>query len=278
MSRKDYLYRVFHYLRHRLSARNSGGGGIHSPYLFEWVRMIMRDKNSYYVWRDIECIREQMLQNNSELEYIDWGAGAHVKGEKSVRRVCDLAASSLEPAKYGQLLFRLVNWLGHEKRRLYGKGLNIIELGTSLGITTAYLASADSRDNVTTFEGCPAVVAQAQENWKALGLRNIHCVEGNIDDTIFTYARTCEKMDVAFIDANHTYDATCRYFEALVGNMHAKSVLVVDDIYYNSEMHRAWQWICQRPEVTSTMDLYKMGLVFFDPCYWRRNYTLNVYK
>ena len=50
MKKNVYLYRVSSWLKHQLTARNTGGHGVHSPYLFEWVRMVMSDKNTYYVW------------------------------------------------------------------------------------------------------------------------------------------------------------------------------------------------------------------------------------
>lgn len=280
MNVKTLIYRMVAWIRHRLGARNSGGHGIHSPYLFEWVRMVMSDENQYYVWDEIEKIRMALLNDTSELEYVDYGSGAKEKGEVSTKRVCDIAARSLESAKYGRMLFRLVNWLGHTKRCTEGKGLKIIELGTSLGVTTAYLAAANKGDEVVTYEGCSAVAKIARKGWKQLGMNNIRCVEGDIDDTLLlnapVSAHAREEIDVAFVDANHTYEATCRYFEELSKRVHAKSVVVVDDIYYNKEMERAWKWICARPEVTSTMDLYKMGMVFFDPNYLRKNYRLRM--
>lgn len=271
---KDYLYRIVGYLWHRLTAVHSKGAGIHSPYLFEWVRMVVQEKNSYYVWEAIEQIRHQLLQDNKVLDIVDYGSGARVKGELRKCRMCDVARSSLEPAKYAQLLFRLINWLGHEKHTTSGNGLYIMELGTSLGVTTAYLASANSNDRVVSFEGCPSVAAIARANWKKLGLNNVTSVEGNLDDTLFDFVRACEKVDVVFVDANHTYDATCRYITLLLQKLHSKSVLILDDIHYNLEMQRAWQWLCSLPEVTTTMDFYQVGIVFFNPYFLRKHYKL----
>ena len=58
--------------------------------------------------------------------------------------------------------------------------------------------------------------------------------------------------------------------------MFGKSVMIVDDIHYNEEMERAWREICEDERVTSTMDLYQMGLVFFDKNYWRKNYKIRL--
>ena len=277
------LYRAKSWLRHQLTAWNTGGEGVHSPYLFEWVRMVMMDKNAYYIWGEIERCREKMLRDERELEFVDYGSGK-LKGENGERRrVCDIARRSLAKRKYAQMLSRLVNWLGasHSLENGSGtayslefRGLTIVELGTSLGVTTAYMAAMDSRNRVVTFEGCEAVANIAKENWKALNINNIECRVGKIDVEQLT--RDIEHLDVAFIDANHTYVSTCEYFDVLAGKVREKSVIVVDDIHYSEEMEKAWKAICADERVTSTIDLYQMGLVFFDKHYWKRHYTMRL--
>ena len=293
------LYRVGSYLRHLLTARNTGGHGIHSPYLFEWVRMVMSDENSYYAWDEIEKVRAKMLADEREVAFVDYGAGRKrdslEDGSKTAnslvfserRRVCDIAKGSSAKKRYAQMLARLVNWLGGplltspsrggigDWRLAIGDGqLTIVELGTSLGITTAYMAAMDKRNRVISYEGCPAVAEIAKANWQALGLKNIECRVGEID--VATLAKDLERVDVVFVDANHTYAGTRAYFKVLVEKVHRKSVLIVDDIHYNAEMEQAWREICADDRVTSTMDLYQMGIVFFDPDYWKRDYRLKV--
>jgi predicted O-methyltransferase YrrM len=171
------------------------------------------------------------------------------------------------------MLFRLVNWLGHQMRE-GENGLTIVELGTSLGVTTAYLAGVDTRDKVYTYEGCEAVANIAKENWKVLGMNNIECFIGAIDEEVLKSG--LERVDVAFVDANHTYQASMKYFDLLAEKTHEKSVVVMDDIHHSEEMERAWKDICADERVTSTIDLYQMGLVFFDKHYWKRNYRMRL--
>ena len=295
MKKNVYLYRVSSWLKHQLTARNTGGHGVHSPYLFEWVRMVMSDKNTYYVWDEIEEIRQEMLKETRELEFVDYGSGGPLptspsKGRSAnMRRVCDIAKGSLARRKEAQLLARLVGWLGRplltspsrggigDEASEDRKGLTIVELGTSLGVTTAYLAAMDSRNKVVTYEGCPAVAEVAQANWEKLGLNNIACVVGEITvDSLQLAVDRLSGIDVAFIDANHTCEATLTYFNALASRVHEKSVVVVDDIHYNEDMEKAWKAICADERVTTTMDLYRMGLVFFDKHYWRKHYKMRI--
>ena len=240
---------------------------------------------------------------------------SHTKGKgRDYRRICDIAKGSLAKKKYAQMLARLVNWLGGpllaspsrggvgdgrlamgdwrlamgagqwamgdgqlavgDRQLAMGSGLIIVELGTSLGVTTAYMAAMDKRNKVITYEGCPAVAEIAKENWEALGLKNIDCRVGEITAEILD--RDLERVDVAFIDAHHTYAGTRAYFNVLAEKVHRKSVMIVDDIHYNKEMEQAWREICADERVTSTMDLYQMGLVFFDKDYWKRHYRCRV--
>ena len=275
MKKNAYLYRVRTWLRHYLTAWNTGGEGVHSPYLFEWVRMVMSDKHAYRIWNDIERVRAQMLASKEVVEFVDYGSGKRQLGEhaRSERLVREIAKGSLATAKYAQMLFRLVNWLGHQLRK-DDEGLIIVELGTSLGVTTAYMAGVDARDKVYTYEGCEAVAKIARDNWKALGINNIECRIGTIKGEIL---KGClERVDIAFIDANHTYEASLEYFNVLASKVHEKSVIVLDDIYHSEEMEKAWKEICKDERVTTTIDLYQMGLVFFDKHYWKRNYRMRL--
>lgn len=267
MRNGDALYRVYAGISHLLTAWNTGGEGIHSPYLFHLVQMSLYDSHRYYCWDAIEALRRVMLSSDGQLDMVDRGTG--ISGSK---RICDIAKHSLQSPRGAQMLFRLAVHLGREQREHGRDGLYIVELGTSLGITTAYLAAADSRNRVVTYEGCPAVAQIARRNWTQLGLRNITCIEGDIDDT-FDDART---IDMAYLDANHTYDATVRYWSRLAKQAHDRSVFIFDDIHYSRGMYRAWQDVCADTRVTSTMDLGKMGLAFFDPHYLKKHYRLKI--
>ena len=129
MDCRTLRYRLWSWLKFHLSAWNTGGEGVHSPYLFEWVRMVMSDKHSYYGWSAIEECRSSMLRDRRELEYVDYGRGAAKSGgvEESRRRVCDIARGSLTSRRYAQMLSRLVHWLGGQLRE-GDRGLTIVEL------------------------------------------------------------------------------------------------------------------------------------------------------
>ena len=114
----------------------------------------------------------------------------------------------------------------------------------------------------------------AKHVWRELGLTNIEPVIGNINDTLPAH---CPKhVDLAYVDANHTYEATLRYFKQLLPAVGEKSIVVVDDIYHSQEMERAWRAIQAEPQVTSTVDCYHAGLVFFIPHYIRKHFRIRI--
>ncbi len=264
------IHRIGAFIRHFLTAWNTTGEGIHSPYLFRLVRFVMRDENTFYCFADIERRREYLKACEEELDVVDFGSAGSPEGKLIKRRVCDIAKTQLESPKIGQLLFRIINFMTQEQKR----PLQILELGTSLGITTAYLAASNSRNNITTLEGSGAVLKIAQGVWRALKLENISWQEGNIDNTLYIYAR--ENLDLAYVDANHTYEATKRYVDFLLPRMTEKGIIVLDDIHYSEGMERAWEEIKQDQRVTTTMDLYHVGMLFVDPHYLKRHYTIRI--
>ena len=81
---------------------------------------------------------------------------------------------------------------------------------------------------------------------------------------------------MAYVDANHTFEATMRYVAFLLPRMHEKGVIIVDDIHYSEEMERAWKSLKMNELVTTSMDLYHVGLLVVDPHYLKRHYVINL--
>ncbi|MCC9166560.1 O-methyltransferase [Pontibacter harenae] len=252
---KDYLlYRLRSFKLH----------GVHSPFIFKLYHQVIQHDGTYYTYNEVEELRQNLLQDARVLQVTDFGAGP-IGGNKKERSVKEIARTSAKPVKYGQLLYRLVNHFQPEV---------IFDLGTSLGITTAYMAEARKMAKFYTFEGCPAIAAVARENLKQLGLRHVQLVQGNLDDTLPAQVKKVEKLDFVFFDGNHRYEPTMRYFNTCLAKHHEYSVFVIDDIYWSAEMKKAWQEIKQHPKVLQTVDLFFVGLVFFRTSQPKEHFTL----
>jgi predicted O-methyltransferase YrrM len=165
------------------------------------------------------------------------------------------------------LLFRLVN---------FQQSATVLEIGTSFGLTTAYLAAANQQARVITLEGCPATAQIAQGNFKQLKLKNISLITGNFEETLPALLSTTDQLDFVFFDGNHQYEPTLRYFEWCLAKRTAESIFVLDDIYWSKEMTRAWRAICARPEVMISIDLFYFGLVFFRDKQPKQHFTIKL--
>ena len=243
------------YLRYYLTASNGKGHGIHSPFVYEFIEKILNDKKQYDCYSTIEQQRKQLLQNKSVIEVEDFGAGSSViKTNKRV--VSKIAASSLKPKKYAQLLFRMVQ---HYQPK------TIVELGTSLGITTSYLASGNTAAKLYTCEGAKNIAAIAQQTFNNLQLKNVQLVQGDFAVTLAPLLQELETIDFAFVDGNHRHKPTVDYFNQLLLHSHQQTIFVFDDIHWSAEMEMAWQEIQQHEKVTLTIDLFFIGIVCINP-------------
>lgn len=243
------------YIQYWLTASSGKGHGIHSPFVYDFIKNVLNDSANYPCYQPIEDIRKKMLSNTSMIDVEDFGAGSSVIKTKK-RIVKDIAASSLKPIKYAQLLYRMVQ---------YYKPPTIVELGTSFGITSAYLAMANTKFVVHTCEGASSIASIAKKNFEALQIKNIQLIHGDFANTLPHLLSKINTIDFAFIDGNHRKQPTLAYFNQLLASSTATTIFVFDDIHWSSEMEDAWQHIKQHAATTLTIDLFFIGIVFINP-------------
>lgn len=220
------------------------------PFVQDFVRQVMDTSKNFYDFYSIETLRSQYLKSSDSIDFIDFGTG-NSDGRRQIR---DIAKSSLSSKTQCRMLFNLVNRYQPE---------TIVELGTSLGIATMYMASARRKGRLYTFEGNPATVQLVQNSLRKLQYTNVDVIEGDFTDTLQPALDQINRVDLAFIDGNHAYTPTMDYFKLLKSYCNEDSILIFDDIYWSEEMNRAWHDIKSDPSVTIALDLYFMGIVFF---------------
>ena len=244
-------YLILQYLRYYIRARTRYR--VHSPFVFDLVNEVLEDDRHFYVFDDIERLRVNLLRDKRMLEVTDLGAGSHTT-KSNQRSVQSIARSAVTPSRYTQFLFSLVHYL---------KPKTVLEMGTSLGISTLYQAKADGRAQVITLEGCPEIAEVAQENFKRLNANNIELMIGDFAKTLPQALQKIQRVDYVFFDGNHRKAPTLNYFREALKYAHEDSVFVFDDIYWSEEMMEAWEEIKAHPQVTLTIDIFYMGIVFF---------------
>jgi predicted O-methyltransferase YrrM len=240
------------YISYLWKASNSRGHGVHSPFVYAFIKNVLNTKSKGEAIDAIELYRQQLLNNQKEITILDLGAGADLKGNKS-RTIAQIAKGALKPKKYSTLLSRILS---------YYQPSQVLEMGTSLGITTCYLAQAVPNASVVTMEGAPKVAQEALTTFKNLGFQNIQLIEGNFDQSLPNYLQNVSTIGVAYVDGNHRYTPTMQYFNLLLAKSDEQSIFIFDDIHWSSEMEKAWAEIKADARVSLTIDLFYIGIVF----------------
>ena len=239
------------FLKHRALAKTRHG--VHSPFVYRLIDKVIYDFEPRPVFSSIENLRKVLIKDERTLTITDLGAGSHINNNKQ-KKVKDLASNALKPKKIAQLIYRIVNDL---------KPANIVELGTCLGLTTAYLSAGASDAKVVTIEGCPQTAAIAKENMDKLHADNVQLKVGNFDEQLPLTLKELGLLDFIFIDGNHRKEATLQYFKDCLPYIQEHSVMIFDDIYWSRGMEEAWDEIKKHPQVTVTVDLFWIGVVYF---------------
>ncbi|MFW5890532.1 MAG: O-methyltransferase [Marinilabiliaceae bacterium] len=239
-------------MKYWLFSRHYKGFGIHSPFVFYLVRELIYERHPFYKFKDIEAARRMMLRNKQKIAVNSDGASSWSgRGQKSIRKI--VREGSL-PLKYGKLLFRLIN---------YFNARQILELGTGTGVGTLFLARPDSRADVVTIESDPQMCAVARQLFEVTGTKNVRMIEGVFQQVLPPLLDDFERLDFVFFDGDHRFLSTISYFEQCLEKIHNDSVFVFDDIHWSPEMEKAWKAVVQHPRVTVSLDLGRIGVVFF---------------
>jgi hypothetical protein len=257
----SYLFRIKAFVFWWLNAVDEHS--LHSPFFYDLYTTQIKTREQRDQFRHIESLREKLLNDPRIISVKDLGSR---QKQKPLRRISQIARTNLSSRKFSIIFYNLVH---------YFKAERIVELGTSFGINTLYLAER-SGVRVTTFEGSPAIADIAGLTFEFAGKRNINLIVGNIEKTFPAFLQTVTRVDLAFFDANHRYEPTMRYFEWLLKKVHERSVLVIDDIHYSAEMERAWEDIKKHRLVYGSADLFRCGIVFFDPSLNKQHVILQI--
>ncbi len=203
---------------------------------------------------DIEKIRKTLLKNEKLIKIEDLGAGSKFS-KNPYKTVKTIAKTSLSPKWQCELMANIVKEFHSEK---------ILELGTSLGICTAYLADANRFGTVYTIEGSESIAGIAMQTFASLGLKKIRSNIGPFDIVLPSILNKLDTIDFAFMDGNHRKEPTLKYFDLILNKCNDNAVIVIDDIYWSSEMNEAWNEIIIHSKVSCSLDFYSFGVILLN--------------
>ena len=238
---------------------------LHSPFIFGFYREVIKSDYSVPVFSGIEKVRNDLLSNAKEISIEDLGAGSSVTPNNK-RKVSDIARFALAPAKNSRLYYRIIESIGAE---------SVLELGTSLGVNSMYLAAPSCVKKLITIEGCRETAYIAKSNFSGFSNSKIQFINEPIDQALTKIFSRLETLNLILFDANHTYEATMRYYHQCKPHINEQSILIFDDIHWSKGMSKAWGEIKKEIEVTLTIDLFDVGIVFFKKELEKEDYVLK---
>ena len=254
---------IIRYLKYFLSARNKYSA--QSPFLYEFITKVLNKNNNDKTCEKIEQLRRYLCQSDISITISDFGAGSHINSSNK-GTIKDIAKNSAKNSKFGKLLYRIIQFYKPKK---------ILELGTSLGISTLYLAKAEKESIIYSFEGCQNTAEIAKKNFDKVNAKNINLIIGDFQETLAKKLTEITTIDLAFIDGNHQEKPTISYFNTCLNHAHNNTILIFDDIHWSSGMENAWKYIKSHKKTTLTVDLFYIGIVFVKSELSKENYIIR---
>jgi predicted O-methyltransferase YrrM len=228
--------------------------GIHSPFVYEFEKRCLRDKEMKSGYGNLSRFRESLQNNHTLLHVEDHGAGSRIF-KTNQRRVKDILKTNSTTTSRSRLLYRIAQYFEVDR---------VLELGTSLGIGTHALAIARPEAQISTIEGASEIARFTQEHLEQTKIKNITVLSGTFQDFLdgALEEQPSGTYDLIFIDGHHNGAATIKYFEQLLPYSHNDTIFILDDINWSTEMSAAWDQLCGHSQVTASIDTFFWGFLF----------------
>ncbi|MFO8054201.1 MAG: class I SAM-dependent methyltransferase [Bacteroidales bacterium] len=246
---------LLHHLR-----RSTSRYGLHSPFMYNLAENAFRVKMNMAERATIKKLKNDIRSIPSFFS-IDHGSRQSRKLNGK-----DLLHMGI-PHRYGRMLMGLSR---------YFQPPNILEIGTSAGISTAYLALGNKNSHIHTIEACPGKASLAKTLLHNNGLPNIKVSNSDACQMLKQLSEENFKTELVFIDASHSYEGTIRFFQSLQPLLHTQSMIIFDDIYWSKGMLKAWKDICNSESVTLSCATLRFGIVFFKKGITRQHFNLRM--
>lgn len=162
-----------------------------------------------------------------------------------------------KPTKYDLLSFRLVN---------YFNPTTILEIGSGDGLNTLCLTSPSKKIRCKCFEVSRDKQEKAKQLYEGFN-RSIEPIT-SLKDII-------EIQDCIYLNLNNSSS----FFEWIENNVlnliETRSFIIIKGIRTNKRNHLLWNKLKDSDKVTVSLDLYNLGILFFNPKLYKRNYKIS---
>ena len=240
---------------------------VHSPFVFDLVENVLKDKTEYPEFKKIETYKKNLSRSKTMIESVDLGARSENKHyTTSMEKVGEIVKRRSQHKKQARLLYRLSRHFQPE---------NILEFGTAAGFSTAYIKAPAPESKMITMEGCASLANVAAGNLKKLRIKNVNISIGDFDVVLYNVLRKFERLDFVFFDGNHRREPTLDYFNRCAELAHEDTVFIFDDIHWSPGMEDAWNTIKKDERVSISLDVFWFGLIFFRKGITKQNFIIR---
>lgn len=155
-----------------------------------------------------------------------------------------------------RLMFRMVNYFAAK---------SVLEIGAKSGIGVLYLTAPSSE--IVYQSACCKINSSIQEYIADHWERN---VSFHSDLGVTQEKQDCIVIDMRGLDNNWT-----DIYEYVADLIHEESFVILKNIRTNKEANSLWKQFRANDKVSVSLDLYNIGILFFNPKLYRRNYIIS---
>jgi len=238
------MHQVLEHFTFLISATNHHG--VHSPFVYDFVTRCLYDRTPYPEYDTLKTYRAQLLKDLKTIKISERDVNFKTKKASKSR----INISSDTTYRRAKLLFRLAR---------YGQWQTVLELGTTLGITTQAMALGNPKAQITSLDGCSTTAAIAEQHLSLYP--NINIQKGTFNALISKYSN--QKFDAIFINGHHIKTTTVSLIKQLFSLTHNDTIIIIDGIHINSDMTATWKNLKNHPKVTVSIDCFSLGFLFF---------------
>jgi predicted O-methyltransferase YrrM len=211
------------------------GFGVHSPFIYNLITKVIEEKAPYYIFDEIEQFRKRL----------------------SLRK-------ETQHKNYGALLFRIVHFF---------KCRSILQIRAYTGTLSLYLSMASRKDcSCYALEENPGLLKAVKVFAEQQRLENLHFMAGDYTGNLKKLKAFISSFDLIFINQSGNPEKTLETLELSKHFIGEKSILIIDGISKNKAMKELWKRIKNDPETRVTIDLFALGIIFFDEKLHKQHY------
>jgi len=258
------MYQFIAYLKYILRARHRKGHRIHSPFVYDFYTSVIKPQAHHSSL--IENLRKEAWASDQLLDVTDHGSGTrkNLSDRRPLRKIMKQTAVR---KRFGFILRNVVS---------FARPAMIIELGTGLGISTMYMAEAAGEARIISLEACPEIAGKAAGYFSRSGFQQIEVITGRFTDTLPGIMNNIDHPLMVFIDGDHKESSVLDNISVILQVVKEDSVIVLDDIHLSEGMNRAWEKIIEMPGVSLSIDLFRMGILFFRTGMYKQHYVMRL--